>query len=131
MTLLSPERPADLSGVPQPAPSRPQPAGQPLRRPAGLPAAVAPHLARLPALRDRLVLLATIVWLAGRVSGRLAALAARRLAAWFAADPRRPRTAAAGVALAATVGALIGLVVGLVLTGCWVALRGLVVHDLT
>lgn len=133
MTLLSPERPTDLSPTPEPATSLTQltggstlPAGPEHTAPV-LPAAVRAHLA---VLRDRVVLVATILWLAGRLVGLVTARAVDSTAAWFAADPRRPRTAVAGLTLAVLVGAVIGLVLGLVMAGCWTAVRSLVMDEL-
>jgi hypothetical protein len=133
MTLLFPERPTDLSSNPEAATSLTQLAGGstltagPEHTAPVLPAAVRAHLA---ALRDRVLLAATILWLAARLAGLATARLVDSTAAWFAADPRRPRTAVAGLTLAVLVGAAIGLAVGLVMAGCWTVVRSLVTDKL-
>ena len=126
MTLLSPERPADLSPAPESATSLTQLAGG-STVPAGPEReAPAPPGDLLRALGDRLVLLATVLWLAARVAG----LALGRLIDWFAEEPRRTRAAVGGLAVSVLVGAGVGTGIGLVLAGCWGIVRGLVLDDL-
>jgi hypothetical protein len=126
--VLSPEIVTDRPRAPEPTgtdtpPVRParqvavDPEASPLR------ARVA---AALRATRHQLALGLTILWLAAR----LAALAAARLIAWFAADPHRPRAAGAGLAVAAAVGAVVGVTVGYAVGGAWSAVRAVVLDDM-
>jgi hypothetical protein len=129
MTLLSPE-------VADRAPAGEWEVAGPTTAPAGLPAhpvedgsrALLPAGrtgAALAAARRQVVLIATIVWLAGR----LAALATARLIDWFAAEPHRPRAAGAGLAIAVAVGTVLGAGVGFAVDGCWSVVRGLVLDN--